>query len=69
MKANYGTLPSSDVSRLVVSTAQLALLMLAPWALFATLTWALMCRWAPCLTSQLKDALHVRPFCILGCAS
>ena len=49
-KANYGSadLPNDprrdSISRVVISTAQLALLMLAPWALFATLSWALMSR-------------------------
>jgi len=49
-KANYGSADLPDlqrrdsISRVVISTAQLALLMLAPWALFATLSWALMSR-------------------------
>ena len=37
--------PLSSISSLVISTAQLALLMLGPWAFFATLTWALMGKW------------------------
>lgn len=51
-KTSYGSAELPDarreapISRLVISTAQLALLMLAPWALFATLTWALMSRQA-----------------------
>ena len=47
-KTSYGSAELPDrrdsISRLVISTAQLALLMLAPWALFATLSWALMSR-------------------------
>eukprot|EP00438_Fugacium_kawagutii_P017301 Skav213698 [mRNA] locus=scaffold491:706106:713703:- [translate_table: standard] len=52
MYKSYGSAELPDarreasISRLVISTAQLALLMLAPWALFATLTWALMSRQA-----------------------
>ena len=48
-KTSYGSAELPDtrrdsISGLVISTAQLALLMLAPWALFATLSWALMSR-------------------------
>ena len=62
-KPSYGAASgptNSGPISLVISTVQLALLMLAPWAFFATLTWALMSRWAPRVScSVFTDASEV----------
>ncbi|CAK8995010.1 unnamed protein product [Durusdinium trenchii] len=63
-KPSYGAASgptNSGPISLVISTVQLALLMLAPWAFFATLTWALMSRWV-----HLYHSIRLVVLCFFG---